>query len=276
MSLKSWLTHRKDLSAQKCAAEPARPEKKRHLGLKIGAKVFLAAHLALASQYPPTIYEFKLPDMTTGSAMQQFNLAARKIGDHPAEFPAYSALPASYRKVFDLSAPVAGLASGEAFYNSLPSRYKADALNLFAKSAATKLTDGTSVLDHLQSLREIDQDRIFANADSGLASAMDASVNDHVFNHRGKMDSSLHHGHGGFRKYGSYKTYDRKGNLDITLSHDNDNHWVAEIDIDYYKGLRHFFQEVVYNHAFDQRTDPYHVKNILRNDQGIDPGYKPK
>lgn len=260
--------------------KPSKPgdakPRERRFGLKMGAKVFLAAHLALATQYPPSIYEFRVQDITTDTVLRQFNLASKKLGNPAEVFPAYGDLPAAYRGVLDRSAPAAEMPGGEDFYNSLPDRYKADVLNLFAKSAATRLPDGCSVLDHLINLREIDQDRIFANVDARMASGMDAGVDDHIFNHRGKVDSSLHSGHGAYKKYASYKTYDRKGNLDITLSHDDHNNWVAEIDIDYYKGARHFFQEVLYNHTFDQRTDPYHVEKILRNNQGIDPGHRPK
>lgn len=257
-------------------APPAEPKKKRHYGLKIAAKVFLAAHLALSTQYPASIYEFKLQDVGPDALVQQFNRATKKLGDQQGEFPAYRSLPATYQNVIEASAKRAGDVNGEQFYNRLPPRYKADVLNLFTKSDMTWLPDGTSVLSHLTCLREIDQDRIFADADDKLAPAMDASVLQGTFNHRGKVDSSLHHGHGKFEKYGSYKTYDPTGNLDITLSHDGSGKWMAEIDIDYYKGMRHFFREVMYNHAFDQRTDPYHVGRILRDDQGIDPGYRPK
>lgn len=256
-------------------AEKTQPPKKRHYGLKISLKVFLAAHLALATQYPPSIYEFKLQDMSAGAIAQQFNIASKKLGDRPAEFPGYQTLPVSYQKVLEASAKIAGALNGEQFYSRLPARYKADVLNLFAKSDMTELPDGTSVMDHLLCLREIDQDRIFASVDAKLAPAMDASVKEGTFNHRGKMDASLHHASGKFSKYASYKTYDQTGNLDITLSQDGKT-WMAEIDIDYYKGVRHLFLEVMYHHAFDQRTDPYHVGRILRDDQGIDPGYRPK
>jgi hypothetical protein len=271
--LKNWFHRRKE--AQAAAAEPTQPEKKRHWGLKISAKVFLAAHLALSTQYPASLYEFKLQDVSPGALAQQFSRASKKLGDLTADFPAYRELPASYQRVLEATAKVSGDADGERFYNQLPPKYKADVLNLFAKSDRTMLPDGTSVLDHLVSLREIDQDRIFANADSKIAPAMDQSVEYGVFNHRGKVDSSLHGGHGKFVKYASYKTFDPTGNLDITLSRDGDK-WMAEVDIDYYKGYHHFFFEVMYNHAFDQRTDPYHVGRILKNDQGIDPGYRPK
>ena len=275
MSLKSWLQHRKEERAKRAEAAQALPKKKRHYGLKISAKVFLAAHLALSAYYPASLYEFKLQDMSPGAIAQQFNLASKKLGEQPAEFPAYQTLPASYQKVLGASARTAHSLNGQQFYNDLPARYKADVLNLFAKSDMTWLPDGTSVMDHLQSLREIDQDRIFASVDAKLAPAMDASVRLGTFNHRGKMDGSLHHADGKFQKYASYKSYDQTGNLDITLSHDG-KAWVAEIDIDYYKGFRHFFLEVMYHHTFEQRTDPYHVGRILRDDQGIDPGYRPK
>ena len=100
---------------------------------------------------------------------------------------------------------------------------RACALNLFAKSEATALPDGTTVLDHLQGLREIREDRIFVMADATMAKDLDASAVAGAFYHRNAVDSSLHSGHGAFVKYGSYKTHDPRGNLDITMTHDHRN-----------------------------------------------------
>lgn len=275
MSLRDWFNKRREKRAQRKLAAQAMPKKKRHYGIKIAGKVFLCAHFALATQYPASLYEIKLPDMASGAIAATFSEASKKIPDRYGTFPAFGDLPQGCQRVLNESAVTAGAASGSAFYDALPSRYKAATLNMFAKSEATWLPDGKNVLDHLHSLREIDQDRIFVNADGSLAAALDAGAQDGQFSHRGKFGSSLHHGEGTFKKYASYKSDDQKGNLDITLSHDG-TRWMAEIDIDYYKGWRHFFQEVVYHHAFEMRTDPYTVGNILRNDQGIDPWYRPK
>ena len=275
MSLRDWFNNRREKRAQHKATAQERPKKKRHYGIKISAKIFLCAHFALAVQYPSSLYELKLPDMASGAIAATFHEAEKKVPDRYGTFPAFSALPQGYQRVLNESAVTAGAANGGVFYDALPARYKAATLNMFAKSDATRLPDGNTVLDHLHSLRQIDQDRIFVNADGALAAALDAGAQEGQFNHRGKFGSSLHQGEGAFKKYASYKSDDKKGNLDITLSHDGKN-WMAEIDIDYYTGWRHFFQEVVYHHAFEMRTDPYKVGNILRNDQGIDPGYRPK
>jgi hypothetical protein len=195
-------------------------------------------------------------------------------------FAHYEQLPENWRRVFEGSSDVKGFpgASGKALYEQLPPIPRACVLNLFAKSEATALPDGSTVLDHLQSLHEIRQDRIFVLADGNMAPDLDASAALGTFYHRNAVDSMFHSGHGDFIKYASYKTHDPRGNLDITMTHDTRdgaNQWMAEVDIDYFqRGLRHFFFEVTYNHFAHARTNPFEVEKILMKKQGINPGYK--
>jgi hypothetical protein len=275
LSFSDWRRKRQEARALKQQQKQAQPKKERRLGYKMMAKILLAAHLGLMTEYPPArIYQLDVTDLASGKVFADFSNAAKRELTETV-FPPYNQLPPEFQRVLTESAVGGGFSDGAAFYARLPDRYKAGVLNFFAKSQATDLPDGTTVLGHLHGMREVDQDRIFISADEGLAQQLDASVDAGIFNHRGKMDSSLHHARGSFNKYASYKTFDPEGNLDITLS-SNGKQWMAEIDIDYYKGFRHFFFEVLYNHSLNQRTDPFHVERILRKDQGIDPGYRPK
>ena len=200
--------------------------------------------------------------------------AAKQLPVAP-HFPAYGDLPEKWRGVLERSGQAEGI-SGNDIYAALTDRQKACLLNIFAKSGATALPDGTTVLDHLGHLREIRQDRIFLTVGEGLAPQLDASNSrEGAFYHRGGIDGVLHSARESFDKYASYKTRDAKGAFDVTLSH-NGREWMAEMDIDYYRGLRHFFFEVAYNHILDTRTDPVKVEKILRQNQGIDPGYRAK
>lgn len=207
--------------------------------------------------------------------------AAMKAQEHHAQapdavtFPGYAQLPAKWQGVMERSGQAEGI-SGADIYAALSYRQKACLLNIFAKAQATTLPDGTAVIDHLGHLREIRQDRIFLTVNPALAAQLDASnASGGAFYHRGGIDGVLHRAREDFDKYASYKTHDRRGAFDITLSHDG-TAWMAEMDIDYYKGFRHFVFEVAYNHVLDTRTDPVKVEKILREKQGIDPGYRPK
>jgi hypothetical protein len=246
---------------------------KRRLHRKTLIVTLLTANFIIAPEYPPDIIQH-IKAAEEGFATGDFSAVARKP-PKDVQFAPYAALPAPWRRVIDQSATAAELKDGAELYNRLPPAYKAGLLNLIAKSEATRLPDGSTVLDHLQRVSEIQQDRIFVEVDPALPAQLDASTATGVFYKRSGLDGSLHAPPKDFRKYASYKTNDARGELDITLS-SGGGKWVAELDIDYYRGMRHLFMEVVYHRALHEKTDPFKVEKILRDRQGIDPGYKPK
>lgn len=272
MSLKNWFNVRGKTRATESAPAAAKPDKRR-IHRKSLIVTLLTANFIVAPEYPPDIMAH-IKEAEAGIARGDFSGIARRP---PADvrFSPYSALPASWRSLIDRSAAAAGLNSGVELYDRLPPAYKAGLLNFIAKSEATRLPDGSTVLDHLQRVREIQEDRIFAYVDAALPAQLEASAQTGVFYRRSGIDGALHEPPESFEKYASYKTTDAKGKLDITLSRNGDL-WVAELDIDYYRGMRHLFLEVVYHRALHEKTDPFKVEKILRTSQGIDPGYKPK
>jgi hypothetical protein len=167
------------------------------------------------------------------------------------------------------SVPVAGVATpaGEDLYTALPPRLKAALLNLFLKSSSTKLSDGTTCFDHIQVLRELDQDRLFATIDVGL---LEETMDSATFH---SVDFSLHKEILGYKLFSSYKTGDREGNLQLTFSRKGTTgaDYLIDMDIDEAQGIAHAF-EVVRN-VFTGLTDPYNVREILMAAQGLRPLY---
>lgn len=249
-----------------------KPPQKRRL-----KTLFLAAVLGLcgtaAASRGIDVVRHTPPDEAVISAGMKAQEHHKQVS--PAIFPDYSRLPPKWQAVMDRSGQAAGI-GGADIYAALSFRQKACLLNIFAKAQATQLPDGSTVIDHLGHLREIRQDRVFLTVDATLSAQLDASdASSGAFYHRGGIDGVLHRARENFDKYASYKTHDKRGAFDITLSHDG-RVWMAEMDIDYYRGFRHFVFEVAYNHVLDTRTDPVKVEKILRERQGIDPGYRPK
>lgn len=252
--------------------EKRRAKKRSRLKVLFATAVMGLTGLAIASR-GVEILRHTPPDGVVISDVQMVPEVSQQQQGGP-QFPAYLNLPEKWRAVLERSGQPQDV-SGSDIYAELSAVHKACLLNIFAKAQATGLPDGSTVLDHMQALKEIRQDRIFLTVDDKLAAQLDASdKTDGAFYHRHGIDGIMHRARESFDKYGSYKTHDPKGNLDITLS-DKGHEWAAEMDIDYYKGFRHFFFEVAYNHILDTRTNPVKVEKILRRDQGIDPGYRP-
>lgn len=253
--------------------EKRRAKKRSRLKVLFATAVLGLSGLAVASR-GVEILRHTPPDGTVISDSMPVVELAPATQESGPKFPAYKDLPEKWRAVMERSGDPQDV-PGSDVYAALSSAHKACLLNIFAKAQATALPDGSTVLDHMLNLREIRQDRIFLTVDDKLAPQLDASdKTDGAFYHRHGLDGIMHRARESFDKYGSYKTHDARGNLDITLS-DHGRDWMAEMDIDYYKGFRHFFFEVAYNHILDTHTNPVKVEKILRQNQGIDPGYRP-
>lgn len=161
--------------------------------------------------------------------------------------------------------PVAGAARpvGEDLYTALPPKLKACLLNLFLKSSTIKLGDGTSCFDHIQTLCELDQDRLFATTDVAL---LEEIIDSAIFH---PVDFSLHKEILGYKLFSSYKTRESEGNLQLTFSRKGTTgaDYLVDIDIDEAQGIAHTF-EVVRN-VFTGLTNPYNVREILTAAQGL-------
>lgn len=207
-------------------------------------------------------------------------------------FPKYNKLPADAQTLLGQSGKVLGFgnAIGEALYDALAQDNikRAGLLNILAKTNATRLSNGRTVLSYLQDLRELRGDRFFVVTSKELREETKHSVAANLFEkfapEEGKQNTandqfkkvsgSLHHLPAEFVGYtdaGSFKTRDNYGNLQLTFFMKGDE-CVADIDIDDAGGLQHIFQ-VLNNMLPGNDTHPYTIHQILIARQKLDPGY---
>jgi len=198
---------------------------------------------------------------------QVIGLAAPPFGNLPGRLQEF--LTSATIEAADGSTPPNGVSTpaGEDLYNALAPKLKAALLNLFLKSSSIKLGDGSSCFDHIHLLRELDQDRLFATCGADLVEEVIDSAQFH------SVDFSLHKDILGYTRFASYKTLDREGNLQLTLSRKGTtgNDYLVDMDIDEEQGINHVF-EVIHN-AVAGKTDPYNVREILMAAQGLRPLY---
>jgi hypothetical protein len=164
-----------------------------------------------------------------------------------------------------------GFLQGTALYDELD-KYpllKACLLNIVAKSAATKLQDQQTCLDHYLGLLRLEQDRIFLRTTAAL---VEETAHSNAFH---SVNPALHDPIPGYQIVSSFKTFDRYGNLQLTFQRrgDTGDDYAADIDIDDAQGIEHIFQ-VVHNAAVGP-THPYNIHDILlQQTPSVDPGYE--
>jgi hypothetical protein len=188
------------------------------------------------------------------------------------DFPEFAALPSEHRRILDDSDNVFSFEgkTGEALYtaDTFDDLRKACMLNIAAKCAATRLSNGKTVLPYIQKIRELRGERFFADVTRELREESKNSVAEDVFK---PAPDTLHTPPHGFEKAGSWKTLDQYGNLQLTFFAKGDQ-WVADIDIDDAAGIEHLFQ-VLDHKITGSHTHPYAIHEILIARQEIDPGY---
>jgi hypothetical protein len=187
------------------------------------------------------------------------------------KFPAFGNTEADLQRVLENSEKVLGFEAkkGKALYDALDDIRRAGMLNIAAKTRATLLTNGRTVLSYIQELREIRGDRFFAAVPKELREETKNSVSEGLFH---PADSSLHHPPPGFTDAKSFKTPDHYGNLQLTFFMNDAGDCVADIDIDDAAGIEHVFQ-VLKNKLSGNPTHPYNIHEILVGFQHNDPGY---
>jgi len=187
-------------------------------------------------------------------------------------FPGFADLPDQLRKLLQNSNTVFSFEGkrGAALYNAktFDDLRKACLLNITAKCAATRLSNGKTVLPYIQKIRELRGERFFADVTRELREETKNSVTEDVFK---PAPDTLHTPPIGFEKAGSWKTLDQYGNLQLTFFVKGDE-WVADIDIDDAAGIEHLFQ-VLDHKITGSHTHPYAIHEILIARQEIDPGY---
>ena len=187
------------------------------------------------------------------------------------KFPAFGSTEADLQRVLENSEKVLGFEGnkGAALYNGLDDIRRAGLLNITAKTRATLLTNGRTVLSYVQELREIRGDRFFAAVPKELREETKNSVAEGLFH---PADQTLHHPPPNFSHAGSFKTPDHYGNLQLTFFMNAASDCVADIDIDDAAGIEHVFQ-VLRNKFSGNPTHPYSIHEILVGYQHNDPGY---
>ena len=187
------------------------------------------------------------------------------------KFPAFGSTEADLQRVLENSEKVLGFEAkkGKALYDALDDIRRAGLLNITAKTRATLLTNGRTVLSYIQELREIRGDRFFAAVPKDLREETKNSVSEGLFH---SADESLHHPPANFSHAGSFKTPDHYGNLQLTFFMNQAGDCVADVDIDDAAGIEHVFQ-VLKNKLSGNPTHPYNIHEILVGFQHNDPGY---
>jgi len=187
------------------------------------------------------------------------------------KFPVFGSTEADLQRVLENSEKVLGFEAkkGKALYDGLDDIRRAGLLNITAKTRATLLTNGRTVLSYIQELREIRGDRFFAAVPKELREETKNSVSEGLFH---SADESLHHPPANFSHAGSFKTPDHYGNLQLTFFMNQAGDCVADIDIDDAAGIEHVFQ-VLKNKLSGNPTHPYNIHEILVGFQHNDPGY---
>ncbi len=212
-------------------------------------------------------------------------------GSRVAKFSA--AMPVDRDKVRDISAPAfgklqgkaqdmltqamaprfndgsGGFLQGPALYSALDPYplLKACFLNITAKSAATKLPDNQSVLDHFLGLMRFEQDRLFLKVTAAL---VEETANSNAFH---SVSAALHDPVPGYKIISSYKTFDHYGNLQLTFQRQGDSgtDYAVDVDIDDAQGIEHIFQ-VIRN--VTGPTNPYDIHEILLQQKpAVDSGF---
>jgi hypothetical protein len=187
------------------------------------------------------------------------------------EFPAFADLPAETQRLLENSDKVLSFEGkkGEELYSALDDVRKANVLNLTAKCAATPLSNGKTVLPSIEKIVEIRGDRFFAVVPKDLRQETKNSAVAGLF---ASAPDTLHNPPLGFTRAGSFKTPDKFGNLQLTYFLNGDD-CMTDIDIDPASGLRHLFQ-VLEHKIKGIQTHPYAVRDILVEEQKIDPDYR--
>jgi hypothetical protein len=183
--------------------------------------------------------------------------------------PEWEELDPRVQRVLEETADVLPGKHGKELYDNLDPVRKACVLNIAAKSAATRLLDGSTCLDHFGGLVTLRADRFFARTKGALREeAKNAKL---VFR---PAPDTLHHPPVGYTNAGSVKTLDRYGNLQLSFFRrgTTGDDYLVDVDIDEASGIEHGF-EVVRNTIADHTTSPYDVRDILIRHQLLDPGY---
>jgi hypothetical protein len=195
--------------------------------------------------------------------------------DHAsARFPTFREADPELRRVLDRSRLVIdGVErSGEALYAALSDEQKAGLFNLFVKMRKVDVEDGRSVWSYVDEIYDVRRDRVYVNVQTELCELVKKTVTDGLFN---EAPDKLHEPPAGFVRSGSYKTDERRGNLQLSFfcSQGQPVSFKVDADIDNAAGIGHTFQ-VLRNFLTQETTHPYDIHQILVFSREVAPGYE--
>lgn len=161
------------------------------------------------------------------------------------------------------------------FWNNLNKRNRATILNLSAKMFHEKIQNGQPLIELVEKiepelLNEENRARVFARVDANLIGKLRSLPK--------KFKSApgiAHHFPGNWRSFpnNSFKSRDEAGNIQFTFATNNDDLFLADIDLDDHSGIQHAF-DVIKHTLSGVDTDPYDIHQILRFFQPeVDPEY---
>ena len=184
-------------------------------------------------------------------------------------FPTYATL-ASQPRWSALFALLQRSQIDEQTYAGLSDCQKAGLLNLCAKMQSQEVNGGQKAFDFVERITEIKPARLFVIVRGGLLELVRS-----FYEGFHPVPGALHEFPTGWTRVepsGSFKTFDRSGNLQLTFAQNAQGAFLADTDIDDHQGVEHAFD--VLSHTFTGKdTNPYDIHQILVFFQGIDPGY---
>ena len=193
------------------------------------------------------------------------------------EAPAFARLDGRLRSILSSAAMVANSTQdedllglgGAALYDALGPLRKACLLNIFRK--ATHLASTGNSFQFIHSLVLSRQDRCFVKIDGAVLQFLQDSP---AF---AEAPGTLHTPLPNYHLRRSYKSKDAHANLQVTVMENPvTGEFAADVDIDEAAGIQHGL-EVMRNAIFDQRTNPYLIREFMlaadTAEGTLDPGY---
>ena len=152
-------------------------------------------------------------------------------------------------------------------YKAFSDLDKAGLFNLYAKMRHQEVSTKEKVFPFVEKIAEIKQDRIFVQVKEGLLEkVLEYQEGFHA------ASGNLHDFPAGYEKMGSFKTFEKTGNLQLTFARNSAGKFLVDADVDDHQGIQHAFD--VLKHKFTGKdTHPFDIHQILLFFQNIDPGY---
>ncbi len=198
------------------------------------------------------------------------NISAPEFATLPPKFAAEGAGRSSHGGVAALQRQCRGyLRGGDLYAARAPyPLLKACFLDIVAKSGKTGLPNGGSCLYHFQGILRLELDRFLVRTTAALVEETGHSNAFHA------VSAAMHGPMPGYHVVFTFKTFDRYGNLQLTLQRrgDSGDDYEADADIDDAQGFEHIFQ--VLRNAASGPINPCAIHGIvLQQMPQVNPGY---